>query len=63
MPAKQRSRRRRHTRGFTPLEELLTVAAVLGCFVYPMSLAARAVGGLLASEMDSAHRTLLTQSR
>jgi hypothetical protein len=61
--AVRRFRARRSRRGFTPLEELLVVAAVLGCFVYPLSIAARALGAQLAGEMDSAHRALLTQPR
>lgn len=59
----ERSRARRRSRGSSVLEEILIVAAVLGCFVYPMSLAARAVGSRMAQSMDGAHRTLLTQSR
>jgi len=48
-------------RGFTPVEEILIMAALLGCFVYPMSLAARSTGQQMAVQMESAHKTLLTQ--
>ncbi|WP_394836798.1 hypothetical protein LVJ94_07805 [Pendulispora rubella] len=57
------ARKRRRAAGFTPLEQVLSIAALLGCFVYPMSLAARAAGQRLAGQMDTAHKTLLTQRR
>jgi hypothetical protein len=51
----------RRQRGFTTVEEVLIVAALFGCFVYPMSLAARSTGQQIAGQMESAHQTLLTQ--
>jgi len=52
---------RRRQRGFTTVEEVLIIAALFGCFVYPMSLAARSTGQQIAVQMESAHKTLLTQ--
>jgi len=61
MRQEQRNRRsKRRERGNT-LEEVLSIAALLACFVYPLSLAARAAGNHLAQETESAHQTLLTQ--
>ncbi len=63
-PMKRTVRLKRGTqRGFSAIEELLTAAALLGCFVYPLSLAARSVGARLAGEMDLAHATILAQKR
>jgi len=52
---------KRRQRGFTVTEELLIVAAFMGCFVYPLSQAARSTGQKMAAQMESAHQTLLTQ--
>jgi hypothetical protein len=51
----------RRVRGFGAVEEVLIVAALMGCFVYPMSQAARSTGQQIAAQMESAHTTLLTQ--
>jgi len=59
----RRARNRARAAGFTPLEEVLSIAALLGCFVYPLSLAARSTGGQMAEDMDTVQKTLLTQQR
>jgi hypothetical protein len=51
----------RRQRGFGAVEEVLIIAALMGCFVYPMSQAARSTGQQIAAQMESAHQTLLTQ--
>jgi hypothetical protein len=56
-----RTASRRASRGFSTVEEVLIIAAIMGCFVYPMSLAARTTGQQIAGQMESAHKTLLTQ--
>jgi hypothetical protein len=56
-----RAASKRRSRGFTVTEELLIVAAFMGCFVYPLSKAARSTGQTMAAQMESAHQTLLTQ--
>ncbi|WP_394822986.1 hypothetical protein [Pendulispora albinea] len=61
--ARPRARKRARAGGFTPLEQVLSIAALLGCFVYPLSLAARAAGQRIAGQMDSAQKTLLEQHR
>jgi flagellar biosynthesis protein FliR len=54
-------RSRRRQSGFGTVEELLIIGAMMGCFVYPMSQAARSTGQQIAAQMESAHQTLLTQ--
>jgi hypothetical protein len=56
-----RAASRLRSRGFSAGEELLIVAAFMGCFVYPLSQAARASGQNMAAQMESGHKTLLTQ--
>ena len=53
--------RRRSRSGGNVVEPILYAAAVLGCFVYPMSVAARAAGGAIAADSDSCYQTDLTQ--
>jgi len=54
-------RRRSRQRGLVAVEELLSLAAILGCFVVPIAIAARTVGTRLAGEMDRAHDALIEQ--
>ena len=43
------------------VEELFSLAALLGCFVVPIAIAARSVGTRLAGEMDQSHETVIRQ--
>jgi hypothetical protein len=52
---------KRPQRGFSTTEELLIIAAFMGCFVYPLSKAAKSTGQSMAAQMETAHQTLLTQ--
>ncbi len=52
---------RTRSRGYTTVEQLLTTAAILSFFVYPISIAIRAVGIGLTSQIESAERQLLAQ--
>jgi hypothetical protein len=45
------------------VEELLTVAAIMGCFVVPISYAARSAGSRLVDEMDRTHDALMDQQQ
>jgi hypothetical protein len=49
----------RRRRGFT-FEEPLALAVILGAFVYPLSLGARAAGEAVADQVEEAHEKLLT---
>lgn len=55
--------RRGSVRGLTSIETVLATAAVMGCFVYPLSLAIRGVGAQLANEAERSHDALLEQRR
>ena len=44
------------------VEELLSIAAVMGCFVVPLSIAARSAGVRMAGEMDRTHETIMKPS-
>jgi Tfp pilus assembly protein PilW len=57
----RRKQSRRRQRGYGVMEETLVIAGLMGCFVYPMSQAARTTGQQIAAQMESAHNTLLTQ--
>lgn len=58
----RRSRRpRARRRGVVAVEDLLAIAAILGCFVVPVAIAARTVGTRLVGEMDRMHETLIQQ--
>ncbi len=46
-------------RGAVAVEELLSIAAVMGCFVVPVSMAARTAGTRIAGDMDRTHQTLI----
>jgi hypothetical protein len=41
------------------VEELLSIAAVMGCFAVPVAVAARTAGSRIAGEMDRTHETLI----
>jgi hypothetical protein len=59
-----RKEKRRHTRrGLSTVETVLTVAAVMGCFVYPLSQAMRTVGARIAADSERSHGALLEQKR
>lgn len=58
-----RSQRRLGTkRGFT-VQSVLAVCAVMGCFVYPLSLAMRSTGERIAQESERGHDVMLDQTR
>ena len=52
---------RRHRRGLVAVEDLLSIAAVLGCFVIPVAIAARTAGTRIIAEMDRMHEQLVKQ--
>ena len=58
--AKRRSRAR--SRGMT-VQSVLAVCAVMGCFVYPLSLAMRSTGERIADESERGHDVMLDQAR
>ena len=43
------------------VEDLLSIAAVLGCFVIPVATAARTAGTRIIAEMDRMHEQLVKQ--
>ena len=45
------------------VETILAVAAVMGCFVYPLSLAMRSTGARIAADSDRSHSAILDQAR
>ncbi len=45
----------------TAVETLLTVAAIMACFVYPLSLAMRSVGARFVADSDRSHAAILEQ--
>jgi hypothetical protein len=50
-------------RGVTTVEMILGVAAIMGCFVYPLSLAMRSTGKRIAQESDKGYDAMLNQAR
>jgi len=58
--AKRKSRSRR--RG-TSTQAVLAVCALMGCFVYPLSLAMRSTGSHIAQQSEHGHDVMLTQVR
>lgn len=58
-----RKRSRAGRRGTIAVEELLSIAAVMGCFMVPVSIAARSAGTRIAAEMDRTHDTLMNEPR
>lgn len=57
----KRSRSRR--RGLSTVEIVLATAAVMGCFVYPLSMAMRTVGKRLADDSERGSAAILEQAR
>ena len=60
--ARSRSRSRARSRGMT-VQSVLAVCAVMGCFVYPLSLAMRSTGERIADESERGHDAMLDQTR
>ena len=56
------TRRRARSRGMT-VQSVLAVCAVMGCFVYPLSLAMRSTGTRIAQESEKGHDVMLDQPR
>ena len=48
-------------RGLVLVEDLLSIAAVLGCFVIPVAVAARTAGTRIVADMDQMHEQLVKQ--
>lgn len=44
-------------------EAVLAVAAVMGCFVYPLSIVMRSTGQRIAQESERGHEVMLQQVR
>jgi hypothetical protein len=44
-------------------QSVLAVCAVMGCFVYPLSLAMRSTGARIADESEKGHDVMLDQPR
>ena len=62
MTTRKRSSRGRR-RGVTTTESVLVVAAMMGCFVYPLSIAMRSTGERIADESERGHEVMLAQPR
>jgi hypothetical protein len=45
------------------VQSVLAVCAVMGCFVYPLSLAMRSTGTRIAQESEKGHDAMLEQAR
>jgi hypothetical protein len=45
------------------VQTVLAVCAVMGCFVYPLSLAMRSTGQRIAQESERGHDVMLEQAR
>lgn len=59
---KRRKRSRARARGAT-VQTVLAVCALMGCFVYPLSLAMRSTGERIAQESERGHDVMLEQTR
>ena len=59
--AKRRSPKARK-RGMT-VQSVLAVCAIMGCFVYPLSLAMRSTGERIADESERGHDVMLQQAQ
>jgi hypothetical protein len=55
-------RNRARSRGMSA-QSVLAVCAVMGCFVYPLSLVMRTTGARIAQESEKGHDVMLDQSR
>ena len=63
MAKRKRSRRNRaRSRGMT-VQSVLAVCALMGCFVYPLSIAMRSTGTRIAQESERGHDVMLDQPR
>ena len=63
MAKRKRSRRNRaRSRGMT-VQSVLAVCALMGCFVYPHSIAMRSTGTRIAQESERGHDVMLDQPR
>ena len=60
--SRSRIRSRARSRGMT-VQSVLAVCAVMGCFVYPLSLAMRSTGERIADESERGHDVMLDQAR
>ncbi len=60
--SRSRNRARSRSRGMT-VQSVLAVCAVMGCFVYPLSLVMRSVGQRIAQESEQGHDVMLDQPR
>lgn len=60
--AKRRRSSRGRSRGMTG-PSVLAVCALMGCFVYPLSLAMRSTGTRIAQESERGHDVMLEQAR
>lgn len=58
----KRKRSRARKRGMTG-QSILAVCAVMGCFVYPLSLAMSSTGKRIAQESEKGHDVMLEQAR
>jgi hypothetical protein len=54
--------KRSRTRGVT-VQSVLAALALIGCFVYPLSLAMRTTGKRIAEESERGHEVMLEQAR
>jgi hypothetical protein len=45
------------------VQSVLAVCAVMGCFVYPLSLAMNSTGKRIAQESERGHDVMLEQAR
>ena len=59
--ASSRARLRRRSAGVTAIEEILMIAAIAGCFIYPLSRAAMSSGNSIAQHVENAHEAILKQ--
>lgn len=58
-----RLKSRGRSRGLSAVETVLAVCAIMGCFVYPLSLAMRSAGKRVAQESERGHEVMLQQRR
>ena len=59
---RRKNGRRARQRGLT-VQSVLAVCAVMGCFVYPLSLAMNSTGKRIADESERGHDVMLEQTR
>ena len=55
------ARRRRRSAGVSAIEEMLMIAAIAACFIYPLSRAAMDSGRQISRNVEDAHETILRQ--